>query len=399
MALPPSASVKSGIAHSQGHTHPAFKTKVDTSAAPSKMGAKSKGGPSAAKPLPFWAKTKVGGKTTEASLPDKKVKDNSSAPIRKMFVPGSGTQMRSKFGGTQQPTKHQAGQIATTGEKRAHGQISGERNKTLNSSSGDGTPKLKKKKLEDPREFVTPAVSKSSQTQPVGTMPHFNTATQLAEFIFKPDAENGVLPRHTKLRVCSILTVPGVTMDVYLNRLASSPEFKTVTQKALKIFRGQLPIDEITVIAFIIANPKRLNKRRDDCPEADVWFKAQLQMGLEADEIRSWENNPIFRAYRRVLRYLQQCGTGRLRYEPELGLGLLQDAREISRMPTNKACETTDMTKTAAEKQVREPPLGFLGTSDSQVEVPESIKDQDALGGKVDKAATHEIQSRIQQPL
>ncbi|KAJ0275942.1 hypothetical protein Brms1b_013491 [Colletotrichum noveboracense] len=363
------------------------------------MGAKSKGGPSAAKPLPFWAKTKVGGKTTEASLPDKKVKDNSSAPIRKMFVPGSGTQMRSKFGGTQQPTKHQAGQIATTGEKRAHGQISGERNKTLNSSSGDGTPKLKKKKLEDPREFVTPAVSKSSQTQPVGTMPHFNTATQLAEFIFKPDAENGVLPRHTKLRVCSILTVPGVTMDVYLNRLASSPEFKTVTQKALKIFRGQLPIDEITVIAFIIANPKRLNKRRDDCPEADVWFKAQLQMGLEADEIRSWENNPIFRAYRRVLRYLQQCGTGRLRYEPELGLGLLQDAREISRMPTNKACETTDMTKTAAEKQVREPPLGFLGTSDSQVEVPESIKDQDALGGKVDKAATHEIQSRIQQPL
>ncbi|KAI8270581.1 hypothetical protein K4K58_009918 [Colletotrichum sp. SAR11_239] len=295
--------------------------------------------------------------------------------------------------------KHQAGQIATTGEKRAHGQISGERNKTSNSSSADGAPKLKKKKLEDPRVFVTPAVSKPSQTQPVGTMPHFNTATQLAEFIFKPDAENGVLPRHTKLRVCSILTVPGVTMDVYLNRLASSPEFKTVTQKALRIFRGQLPIDEITVIAFIIANPKRLNKRRDDSPEADIWYKAQLQMGLEADEIRSWENNPIFRAYRRVLRYLQQCGTGRLRYEPELGLGLLQDAREISRMPTEKACETTEMTMDAAEKQVRGPPLGFPGTSDSRVEMPEYIKDQDALGAKMDKAATHDIQSCIQKPL
>ncbi|KAI8287254.1 hypothetical protein K4K60_012679 [Colletotrichum sp. SAR11_57] len=345
------------------------------------------------------SKARVGGKTTEATLADKKVKDNNSAPIRKTFVPGSGTQIRSKFGGTHQPIKHQAGQIATTSEKRAHGQISGERNKTSNGSSADGTPKLKKKKLEDPMEFVTPAVSKPSQTQPVGTMPHFNTATQLAEFIFKPDAENGVLPRHVKLRVSSILTVPGVTMDVYLNRLASSLEFKTVTQKALKIFRGQLPIDEITVISFIIANPKRLNKRRDDCPEAGIWYNAQLQMGLEADEIRSWENNPIFRAYRRVLRYLQQCGTGRLLYEPELGLGLLQDAREISRMPAKEACETTEMTTNAAEKQVRGPPLGFPGTSDSRVEMPEYIKDQDTLGTQVDKAATHYIQSRIQQPL
>ncbi|KAI8155580.1 hypothetical protein K4K49_001514 [Colletotrichum sp. SAR 10_70] len=393
MALSSSASVRPGIAHSQGHTHSAFKPK-DTSAAPSKVGAKSKGGPSAAKPLPFWAKARVGGKTTEASLPDKKVKDNSSAPIRKTFVPGSGTQIRSKFGGTQQPIKHQAGQIAKTGEKRAHGQISGERNKTSNSSPADGTPNLKKKKLKEPSEFVTPAVSKPSQTHPVGTMPHFNTAMQLAEFIFKPDAENGVFPRHTKLRVCSILTVPGVTMDVYLNRLASSPEFKTVTQKALKIFRGELPVDEIIVIAFVIANPKRLN-----CPESDIWYNAQLQMGLEADEIRSWENNPIFRAYRRVLRYLQQCGTGRLRYEPELGLGLLQDAREISRMPTEKACEKTEMTTDAAEKQVRGPPLGLPGTSDSRVEMPEYIKDQDALGAKVDKAATHDIQSRIQKPL
>uniref|UniRef100_L2G5B0 Uncharacterized protein n=1 Tax=Colletotrichum fructicola (strain Nara gc5) TaxID=1213859 RepID=L2G5B0_COLFN len=398
MALSSSASVRPGIAHSQGHTHSAFKPK-DTSAAPSKVGGKSKGGPSAAKPLPFWAKARVGGKTTEATLADKKVKDNNSAPIRKTFVPGSGTQIRSKFGGTHQPIKHQAGQIATTSEKRAHGQISGERNKTSNGSSADGTPKLKKKKLEDPMEFVTPAVSKPSQTQPVGTMPHFNTATQLAEFIFKPDAENGVLPRHVKLRVSSILTVPGVTMDVYLNRLASSLEFKTVTQKALKIFRGQLPIDEITVISFIIANPKRLNKRRDDCPEAGIWYNAQLQMGLEADEIRSWENNPIFRAYRRVLRYLQQCGTGRLLYEPELGLGLLQDAREISRMPAKEACETTEMTTNAAEKQVRGPPLGFPGTSDSRVEMPEYIKDQDTLGTQVDKAATHYIQSRIQQPL
>ncbi|KAL3302236.1 hypothetical protein RB213_002945 [Colletotrichum asianum] len=398
MAISSSASVKPGITHSQGHTHSVFKSK-DTSAAPSKIGAKSKGGLSAAKPLPFWAKARVGGKTTEASLPDKKVKDNSPAPIRKTFVPGSGTQIRSKFGGTQQPIKHQAGQIATAGEKRAHGQISGERNKTSNSSSADGTPKLKKKRLEDPREFVNPAVSKPSQTQPVGTMPHFNTATQLAEFIFKPDAENGVLPRHTKLRVSSILTVPGVTMDIYLNRLASSPEFKTVTQKALKIFRGELPVDEVTVIAFVIANPKRLNKRQSDCPESDIWYRAQLQMGLEADEIRSWENNPIFRAYRRVLRYLQQCGTGRLRFEPELGLGLLQDAREISRMPTNKACETTKITTNAAEKQVQGTTLVFPGTSDSRVEVPESTKVQVALAAKVDKAATHEIQSRIQGPL
>ncbi|KAF3798795.1 hypothetical protein GCG54_00008252 [Colletotrichum gloeosporioides] len=359
----------------------------------------SKGGPSVAKPLPFWAKASVGGKTTETSLPDKKVKGYSSAPIRKTFVPGSGTQIRSKFGGTQQSIKHQAGQTVTTSEKRAHSQISGERNKTSNSSSADGTPKLKKKRLEDPRKFITPAVSKPSQAQPLGTMPHFNTATQLAEFIFKSDAENGVLPRHVKLRVSSILTVPGVTMDVYLNRLASSPEFKTVTQKALKIFRGQLPIDEITVMAFIIANPKRLNKRRDGCPEADIWYKAQLQMGLEANEIRSWENNPIFRAYRRVLRYLQQCGTGRLRFESELGLGLLQDAREISRMPTKNACETTEMTTDSAEKQIREPPLGFPGTSDSRVEVSESIKDQADLGAKVDKAVTHDIQSRIQEPL
>ncbi|KAH0430059.1 hypothetical protein CcaCcLH18_08005 [Colletotrichum camelliae] len=384
-----SATAKPGIAHSQGHPQSALKSK-DTSAPMSKLGAKSKGGPSAAKPLPFWAKARVGGKTTEASLPDKKVKDNSSAPIRKTFVAGSGTQIRSKFGGIQQPIKHQAGQTATKGEKtqkRAHSQVTGELNKTPNSSAVDGTPQPKKKRLEDFGKNVTPAVSKPSQAQTVGSMPHFNTAMQLAEFIFKPDAENGVLPRHIKLRVSSILTVPGVTMDVYLNRLASSPEFKTVTQKALKIFRGELPVDEITVIAFVIANPKRLNKRQTDCPEADIWYKAQLQMGLEADEIRSWESSPIFRAYRRVLRYLQQCGTGRLRFEPELGLGLLQDAREISRMPTKKACDTTEMATNAAENPVQE------------AEKPKFVTAQHAAGATADKTSNYDTQSRIQEPL
>lgn len=156
----------------------------------------------------------------------------------------------------------------------------------------------------------------------------FDTLAEFAEWNFRADTKNAVLPPAKKARIVGNLKLQGVEHANYFDCLAPSSDFLSIVKDSASACRGEKAVKETALLTFILVDQTKITN--DDEPKrcgAKAWVEAQRDAGLEVDGFIEWKKSPIYAGYRRLLKYFQCCNMGKRAFKAEEAVSILEAAR------------------------------------------------------------------------
>ncbi|KAF6820900.1 hypothetical protein CMUS01_11474 [Colletotrichum musicola] len=231
-------------------------------------------------------------------------------------------------------------QASAGGVKRTHSQMQGGENGTGKSdpASGYAGEQEKKKKIEGKagvihqKEVLRSDASKSCPAPPVAgdtnndeklfTFHNFSFATlaEFAEWNFRADTEDEVLPPAKKARIVSNLKRQG---------------------DAQGTGRGETPLKETALLTFILVDQTRIADGESERCGARAWIEAQRDAGLQVDAALEWKKSPIYAGYRRLFKYFQCCNFGQRAFKAKEAVSILKAARAVAGKQHGKGSKNT----------------------------------------------------------
>ncbi|KAF6790745.1 hypothetical protein CSOJ01_14478 [Colletotrichum sojae] len=157
----------------------------------------------------------------------------------------------------------------------------------------------------------------------------FGSLAEFAEWNFRADTKNEVLPPVKKARIVSNLKRRGVKHEDYFNCLAPSSDFFSIVKDAQGACRGETPVKETALLTFILVDQTKIADGESERCGARAWIEAQRDAGLQVDAAIEWKKSPIYAGYRRLLKYFQCCNLGHPAFKAEEAVSILKAARAV----------------------------------------------------------------------
>ncbi|KAF6810003.1 hypothetical protein CPLU01_15396 [Colletotrichum plurivorum] len=198
-----------------------------------------------------------------------------------------------------------------------------------------------------------PVVGDTNNDDKLFTFHNFSFATlaEFAEWNFRADTKNEVLPPAKEARIVSNLKRQGVKHEDYFNCLAPSSDFFSIVKDAQGYCRGETTMKETALLTFILVDQTKTADGESERYGARAWIEAQRDSGLQVDAALEWKKSPVYAGYRRLLKYFQCCNLGHRAFKAKEAVSILKAARAVARKQHGKGSKNAREPKVLLEAE------------------------------------------------